>query len=105
MQRTETGVRQKRLHQSRQPRVECGGLHNINERVNQLVEELGIERNRLLHNHPQVKAKLIDTVAKFEEVFTTNEKKVGKTDKLSSKITLSLLEPTFAGSSRSFRSL
>ena len=39
-----------------------------------------------LNNNKKVKTKLIETVAKYHEVFTTDLTKVGKTDKLSMKI-------------------
>ena len=74
-------------------RVYSGGVHHVrsqpmSERVSQLVEELGLENNRLLNNHTEVKSKLIELVAKYHEVFTNASTKVGKTDKLSMKIVL-----------------
>ena len=45
-------------------RVYNRGVHNIesqptSEWVNQLVEQLGLENNRLLNDHPKIKSKLI----------------------------------------------
>ena len=63
-------------------------IKSTSERVKQLVEELGLENNRLLNGNRKVKAQLIETVAKYHEVFTTDVTKVGKTDRLSMKIVL-----------------
>ena len=58
------------------------------ERVTQLVEQLGLNTNRLLQHNPKVKPDLIAIIAKYSNVFITDTIKVGKTDRLSMKIVL-----------------
>ena len=58
------------------------------ERTEQLVEQLGIQDNRLLEQHPEVRSKLINLVKHYEAVFTDDETAVGKTDVLKMKIVL-----------------
>ena len=58
------------------------------KQTEQLVEQLGIENNRLLAQHPEVRSKLIELVTKYEAVFTDAETAVGKTDVLKMRIVL-----------------
>ena len=58
------------------------------ERVQQLVQQLGLMDNRLLAQHPEVRSKLIALVTRYESVFTDSDVAVGKTDLLKMKIVL-----------------
>ena len=58
------------------------------ERVTQLVEQLGLNNNRLLRNHPKVKSDLIEIITKYSNMFITDSTKVGKTNRLSMRIVL-----------------
>ena len=58
------------------------------ERFTQLVEQLGLDNNKLLCNHPKVKSDLIEIIAKYSQVFITDSTKVGKTNCLSMRIVL-----------------
>merc|ERR1711994_1019967 len=59
-----------------------------NERVQHLVQQLGLMDNRLLEQHPEVRSKLIALVTRYESVFTDSDVAVGKTDVLKMKIVL-----------------
>ena len=58
------------------------------ERAEQLVTQLGIMDNRLIHNHSEVKSKMIDLVDHYEAVFTKGTVTMGKTDLLKMQIVL-----------------
>ena len=58
------------------------------ERVQQLVQQLGLMDNRLLAQHPEVRSKLIALVTRYESVFTDSDVAVGKTDLLKMRIVL-----------------